>query len=185
MEHFFNKIEGWFTFPNLYSHVVSRFSDGSKFIEIGSWLGQSAAYMATEIANSNKKIDFYCVDLWENNEEYKNESVVIEDRFYQTFLNNIEPVKHFIKPIKSASLDAVNQFEDEYFDFIFIDAAHDYDNVKKDINAWFPKIRKNGIFAGHDYVDTHTGVIQAVDEWCRENNRKIYVQENCWIYLNS
>lgn len=184
MEHFFNKIEGWFTFPNLYSHVVSKFSDGAKFIEIGSWLGQSAAYMATEITNSNKKIDFYCVDLWENNEEYKNENVVIENKFYDTFLKNIEPVKDFIKPIKSASLDAVNHFEDEYFDFIFIDAAHDYENVKKDIESWFPKIKKNGIFAGHDYVNTHDGVIKAVNEWSRNNNKEIITQENCWIYIN-
>jgi hypothetical protein len=79
MDHFFNKVEGWFTFPNLYSYAVSKFSNGSKFIEIGSWLGQSATYMAVEIANSTKNIDFYCVDLWENNEEYQNESVVIQN----------------------------------------------------------------------------------------------------------
>jgi predicted O-methyltransferase YrrM len=183
MDHFFQNIEGWLTFPNLYSHAVSKFNNGAKFIEIGSWLGQSAAYMAVEIANSNKNIDFYCVDLWEANEEYKNASVVLENKFYQTFLNNIEPAKDLIKPIKAPSLEAVSKFEDEYFDFIFIDAAHDYENVKKDIEAWFPKLKRNGIFAGHDFVHTHMGVIRAVSEWSDLNKKNILTQENCWIHL--
>lgn len=184
MDHFFQQIEGWFTFPNLYSYVVKNFGSDSKFIEIGSWLGQSAAYMAVEIANSNKNIDFYCVDLWENNEEYKNESVIIEDRFYETFLKNTQPVKNYIKPIKAASLDAALKFEDEYFDFIFIDAAHDYENVKKDLIAWFPKLKKGGLFSGHDFVSTHMGVIRAVSEWADINNKKIGTQENCWFHKN-
>ena len=184
MDHFYQNVEGWFTFPNLYSHVVSRFSEGSKFIEIGSWLGQSAAYMATEIANSNKNIEFHCVDLWESNEEYKDQEVVKENKFFETFLKNIHPVKNYIKPIKAASLTAVTQFEDEYFDFIFIDAAHDYENVKKDIKAWFPKIKKGGIFAGHDFITSHMGVMRAVSEWSDLNKKEIIAQENCWVHFN-
>ena len=56
--------ENWFTFPLLYSEMVKRFSSESHFVEIGSWKGMSAAYMAVEIANSDKDIKFDCVDIW-------------------------------------------------------------------------------------------------------------------------
>ena len=51
-----------------------------------------------------------------------------------------------------------------------IDARHDYDSVKEDLEAWFDKLRPGGIFAGHDYVDgTFSlgvfGVKAAVDEF--------------------
>ncbi len=48
-------------------------------------------------------------------------------------------------------------------DYVFIDAAHDYENVKADIAAWWPKIRLGGYLAGHDYRDAK-GVRDAVDE---------------------
>jgi len=53
-------------------------------------------------------------------------------------------------------------FEDNSLDLVYIDAAHDYENVKKDISFWLPKIRLNGIIAGHDI--TIPGVSQAVTE---------------------
>jgi hypothetical protein len=38
--------------------------------------------------------------------------------------------------------------------FCFIDAAHDYESVKRDLEAWGPKVRADGILAGHD-ADWH------------------------------
>lgn len=63
MEHFYQNIgEDWFTYPNLYKEMVEKSSNGSLFVEVGSWKGRSASFMAVEILNSKKDIKFDCVD---------------------------------------------------------------------------------------------------------------------------
>lgn len=179
MDHIYQSINGWFTFPNLYKSMVDKFPDGSHFVEVGTWLGKSAAYLAVEIANSNKNIKFDCVDLWESNQEYENENVVKENVFYETFLKNIEPVRNFLNPIKLPSLEAAKLYKDNSLDFIFIDASHIYENVKNDIEAWYPKLKPQGILAGHDY--DCNDVAKAVNEFCSKNSYKTTIDsEKCW-----
>jgi hypothetical protein len=49
-------------------------------------------------------------------------------------------------------------------DFVFLDAAHDYDNVKADITAWRSKVKSGGYLGGHDYQLIFPGVMKAVQE---------------------
>jgi hypothetical protein len=118
---------------------------------------------------------------------------------YQLAMDNIKGYEDRGIMIRATSKDASNIFEDNSLDFIYIDANHAYDFVKEDIRIWFPKLRKGGIFSGHDYLDmdwendpnflpngkdkyiyTNTfegtsfyngvfGVNPAVDEFCKEN----------------
>jgi hypothetical protein len=53
--------------------------------------------------------------------------------------------------IVNFSVEAAKQFEDGYFDFVYIDADHTYDGITADLEAWYPKVRKGGMIAGHDY----------------------------------
>ena len=185
MEHICDAIQGWFSYKNLYKEIVNKFDSGSKLVEIGTWKGKSASYMAVEIANSNKNIEFYCVDTWQGSAEHVRElhgdASIINNTLYEDFLLNIKPVSHIINPIRSTSIEAAATFEDNSLDFIFIDAAHDYENVKNDLNAWYPKLKPSGIFAGHDYIPNWPGVIQAVNEFCSINRLIIQSQELCWV----
>ena len=183
MEHIYKTIQGWFSYPNLYTEMVNRFGSGSRFVEIGIWKGKSASYMAVEIANSNKNIEFYCVDTWKGSEEsaHARDASVQNNTLYEDFLLNIKPVSHIIKPVRRTSLEAAATFEDKSLDFIFIDAAHDYVNVKNDLNAWYPKLNPSGVFAGHDYQPGWPQVLQAVNEFCSINKLMIQAQEDCWV----
>jgi hypothetical protein len=96
---------------------------------------------------------------------------------YALFLKNIEPVRHQLNPIKSISWAGAALYEDNSLDFVFIDAAHDYDSVRKDISAWFPKIKNEGVIAGHDY--DCPDVRKAVTEFFQ--GYQIHESEGCWI----
>jgi hypothetical protein len=167
MQHFFNQPhmgENWFTYPHLYSHVVKKFPTNSHFVELGSWKGMSAAFMAVEIINSSKNIRFDCIDIW-SPDGYLSDQTQKEfgDELMQCFLTNIEPVKHVINVIRKDSAAAAADYADHSLDFVFIDADHSYEGVKKDILAWLPKMKPDGILAGHDYA-WHEPIRQAVSD---------------------
>jgi hypothetical protein len=104
MEHFFHAIPGWFDFANIYTDRVNSASDGAHFVELGAWKGKSAAYMAVEIANSGKKIQFDCVDIWNGAGtpgEYDCDDSVKNQTLYAEFIKNMEPAVGYYRPVKA------------------------------------------------------------------------------------
>lgn len=65
------------------------------------------------------------------------------------------------------------------FDWVYIDALHDYESCLADMRAWAPLIRSGGALCGHDYLDhppggeTDFGVVSAVRDWCKENGYNV------------
>lgn len=47
---------------------------------------------------------------------------------------------------------------------VFIDALHDYESVKQDIELWWPLVAPGGYLSGHDYNHKWPGVMRAVAE---------------------
>jgi predicted O-methyltransferase YrrM/glycosyltransferase involved in cell wall biosynthesis len=163
-------VSGFFDSDLVYKLATKTFPEGSTFVEIGSWMGRSTCCLGQLIKDSKKDIKVYAVDTFEGSEEHG--ELLKEIREHSTSLLEIFKghtslcgVDHLITPIKGASLDVVNQFEDQSIDFIFIDASHDYANVLADISAWYPKLKPGGLIAGDDYAPCWGGVIQAVNEY--------------------
>ena len=55
-------------------------------------------------------------------------------------------------PIKKTSMGALQDFQDESLDFVYIDGNHSFKFVTEDIFEWSKKVKKGGVIAGHDYV---------------------------------
>lgn len=181
LPHVFFRIEGWFDFDDIYLEQAKRATTDMVFVEIGSYFGKSLSFLIIECYNRNQLPKIVAVDTWQGSDEHLS---IVEQHggtLYKTFRRNMELAKidQFVTPIQMSSVVASQQFQDESIDFVFIDAAHDYENVKADLNAWYPKLKRNGVIAGHDYTETWSGVIQAVNEFFDTN---FEVRGVCWIH---
>jgi hypothetical protein len=138
--------------------------------------------MGVEIHNSGKNIKFDCVDTWkgsENEDYHQNDKLVINDTLYESFLQNTNPVKHIINPIRMTSVEASKLYENNTLDFVFIDACHAYECVKEDIDHWLPKVKSGGILAGHDFH--YESVNKAVLE--KLKNVSYDAPGDCWVFF--
>jgi hypothetical protein len=82
------------------------------------------------------------------------------------------------------SIKAVDQFANESLDFVFIDACHEYEPVKADIEAWASKVRSGGILCGHDYGREWVGVKAAVDEFFTSRNQDFFIDARSMIWAS-
>jgi hypothetical protein len=162
--HYYHYIQNWFDFQDFYRKQVLSANNGSHFVEVGSWKGSSTVYMAVEIANSGKLIQFDAVDTWGGDAETGGSDASNPDWLYDEFRKNIAPVLSYVNPIRMASVDASKTYKNKSLDLVYIDANHTYDYVKQDILSWLPKIKEGGIIAGHDYATDWDGVVKAVNE---------------------
>lgn len=171
MEHFYQNIYGAFDFPDLYTNAINRLPQDSQshIVEIGVWKGCSAAYLAVEAINSNKNIKIDLVDIWEKDGEL------------DEVKRNLSPIIDNVTLIQLDSVKAAALYEDHSLDFIFIDANHEYNFVKKDIMAWLPKMKLGSVIAGHDYSHDCPDVIKAVNEIF--SDRVNYLGRSWWIQL--
>lgn len=76
----------------------------------------------------------------------------------------------------------VKSFENNYFDFAFIDSYLSYEQTVSDLEDWYTKVKPGGIFSGHDY-DIEV-VEQAVTEFRCKNNitATLSIFDNTWAW---
>lgn len=175
---YWENIQGNFTFQVLYSNMVSTFNNAI-FVEIGTWKGQSAVYMAEKIKESGKNINFYTIDNFKNFDGYDNDEDVKNGNVFETYSRNIEPVKNYIHTIIGDSKKVHEKFSENSIDFLFLDGDHTYKGVKKDLESWIGKIKRGGIIAGHDYNEPSCGVKEAVDHFFTFSAQQY--DGGCWI----
>jgi len=116
----------------------------------------------------NTKATVYSIDCWVDGQENVGTHKTIHetvDRLYEHKERSII--------IKAFSEQIVNDFKDETFGLIYIDALHRA--VDFDIRAWWPKLKRGGCMAGHDYGNQWPTVCKAVDAFVKENNLKLWV----------
>jgi hypothetical protein len=136
-------------------------------VEIGVFKGTNANYLLQDL-NIEK---LYLVDnykpYWDGGSEH----------YAQDFMNGCHESTlkmaegHFSKVmmVVQESEWASKLFNDNYFDFVYIDANHDYKSVMRDMYLWWPKTKSGGVFGGHDYGTVNGAEVKrAVDDFLKE-----------------
>jgi hypothetical protein len=126
-----------------------------KMLEIGSYQGESTFLFASLGIFD----EIHCIDPFtgyeEANDLFGNDWNKVKHEFdlNTRYFDNIILHQDF-------SYNIYNKFQDDYFDFIYIDGNHEYEDVKKDLELYLPKCKY--IIAGHDYTDNWPSVVDAV-----------------------
>jgi predicted O-methyltransferase YrrM len=138
-------------------------------VEIGVLQGLNAVSIMEHL--SIKRL--YLVDSWciydglEDCSKYKIPDSESHNENYEVTKQRMKKYGSKCVLVRKPSEDAVNDIPDN-LDFIYIDANHQYEWVKKDIELYYPKLLSGGIIGGHDFR-ADTGVAEAVIEFTKKH----------------
>ncbi|MBK8370373.1 MAG: class I SAM-dependent methyltransferase [Saprospiraceae bacterium] len=122
---------------------------GKSFIEVGSWRGKSALLIASTINNSKQLL--YCIDDWAGGTDTDCLRLANKLDIKAEFQKNTQIFSHNIKMVIGLSTDEnVENAVPNEIGFIFLDGAHDYDTIKKELAIYLPKLSKKCIICFHD-----------------------------------
>ena len=148
--------------------IYQMLPEGGRVLELGTWRGEttvSYAPIVKELGGEVVLVDWFrggldCLAPRPHGLDWKP-----SDEIMSSLANNIKVIgcEGITTIYKSTTNDAVKLFDDESFDLIFVDADHTYEAVIQDLRNYAPKVKKGGIFCGHDF--RHKGVRRAVTEF--------------------
>lgn len=154
-------IPGWFQWRSAQEEAADHFPAGSRFVEVGNFLGRSLCSLGEVVARSGKNISVIGVDTCRGSgvegpraRDYHGEAVVQGGgTFAGTLHRNIIECGYAdsISLIVADSVTAAGFFPDRSLDWVHLDARHDREHVKADIGAWRPKLKAGGWLSGDDY----------------------------------
>ena len=177
------KVEGWNSQSPALVEAIKAYQPES-IVEVGSWLGASALFMA-----SLTKSPILCVDTFLGSNEILwrqgNVSNLTADfdSLFRQFCTNITAagLNAQISPLPMTSSSAAELLSAEgvQVDMVYIDAGHREREVYADLNDWAPLTRK--IVVGDDYNHSWPGVIAAADRFALEQGLKLKVIDSKFL----
>ena len=142
--------------------MLHKLGKGGNVAEIGVDEGN----FSKMIFDINTPDNFHLIDVWGTDRFHDGKYEGVKD-YFKNELENEQVHIH-----KKYSTEAAFDFEDKYFDWIYIDTDHSYETTRDELRLFAPKMKEGGIIAGHDYVKGNWittyryGVVEAVHEFC-------------------
>ena len=165
--------------PEMIRGLMTLISDVNKhfegkqieMIEVGSYIGEST--LMFEKALICKRIN--CVDMWDKTDKYTISEISKAESVFDMITSKSELIKKHKTHSRNERLKSIGKV-----DFVYIDASHNYEDVKADIAFYLPFINDGCIIAGHDFSEKFKGVQQAVVEAFPKANITIY-EDSSWL----
>lgn len=135
---------------------------------IGIELGVAQGEYSAAMMKSGKFASFYGVDVYGDHHDTHE---------YIATLKRIGITENY-KLIRALFSDAIELFDDDYFDFVYVDGyAHTGEEGGETIFEWSRKLKVGGIMAGDDYHEDWPLVIRSVHEFCRQTGFELLVTD--------
>lgn len=133
---------------------------------IGIELGVAKGEFSKRMIESGKFKFFYGVDLYSDHHDSKE---------YINTLKYLGLEKNY-KLLRVSFEDALNLFEDNYFDFVYVDGyAHGGQEGGKTLCDWIKKVKIGGIISGDDYDKKFPLTMSAVNYLAQNTTKEIFI----------
>lgn len=167
------QLEGylWPREGGLLLRLASTVPAGQVIVELGSFKGKSACYLARG-SKAGASVPVYCVDVWEASDQefarhFERAAMFADETIRETWERQIASarVKSIVHPIKGHTGDTAVGWT-RPVGLLFVDADHAYEACRRDTLAWVPHLAPGAWIAWHDYGNTRfPGVARFVDEF--------------------
>lgn len=149
-------------------HLLRIVPKGAKIAELGVFTGA----FSSDISRICQPAELHLIDTWEGRAECgdaNGENIqVVEDMSLVYLALALKSYQRFTLH-RGTVQEMLAQFEDNYFDFVYVDATHTEEAVYADLRL--AGLKTSWGIGGHDYSPQYPGVISAVRKFC---------QESCW-----
>jgi len=159
--------------------ILPRYSVGA---ELGVFKGE----FSEQILKKVKPREFHMIDVW-----WHTYGDVFPDWGAYTDFGKLRTRDAYEQASKTAAkfktrteihvgedLDILNEFPDQFFDWVYVDSSHAYEHTRKELSVIDRKIKPTGMITGHDWqpdpAHIHHGVYKAVREFCDQFQWKIF-----------
>lgn len=144
----------------------------------GVELGAGSGWFSHKILQYSRLRRLYSVDPFDKPEESPI-SFRADPSVYLDCLRTLLPFGDRSYVLRTLSDEAAKLFDDGAFDFVYIDANHWEPEVRNDVEKWWPKVRRGGILAGHDWCDTyHLDVKKVVTEFVERERLALHLTDS-------
>jgi hypothetical protein len=128
--------------------LVSRMPPQSICAEIGVKFGDFAKII---LEHSDPK-ELHLIDPWEAGHTWGHRHIVQQewDEEHAKMLQWAEEDPR-VKVHRGLSADVLPTFPDSYFDWVYVDANHSFENVTEDLDWSYRKVKRLGFVLGHDF----------------------------------
>jgi predicted O-methyltransferase YrrM len=179
---------------------VCKLVQPSTILEVGSWMGSSAIAWARASSEYKPNAVIYCVDTWLGSVEHylsscgdnwNIEKLSLSNygpTFFDDFLRNVweSGYQNRIIPFRADSSSALPFFIKQglAFDVVYVDGAHDFHSVFRDISEALQLISANGLVCGDDFGwgSVKTALRQVAI--CHSIPISVYTKNNDFVLLN-
>lgn len=153
---------------------------------IGAEIGVHKGTFSRSILNTVKPQQLHLIDPWylmgkewrwgEGNRSTMDALINILQAFEDELIN-----KTIVLHI-GYDLEVLMTFPDDYFDWVYLDSSHQYEQTKKELALLKLKVKKEGVIAGDDWYNDpehrHHGVYLAIQEFVEHEPYEIIYADN-------
>ena len=163
------------------AYIIKQLKKNTIIAEIGVWKGE----FSNEILKNANPKKLVLIDPWQYDQSIRGCAPQVKGKepLSQKFFDAAkeDTYKKFVgidevTILETNSKNASNKFQDNYFDYIYIDGEHSYNAVLQDLTYWYPKLKPNGTIFGDDFYwrekDNSFNVKKAYEEFIAKQKIK-------------